>query len=171
MLAVSNATPLIYLAKADLLDMMTGSFEKVYIPREVYDEAVVKGLEKGYKDAKKIDRACDDWLIVKIVTLDIGFILKKYVEKHDLEEIASSLKSLHKGEIDAIALAIELDADRLITDDKAAINASKLISKYFKFRVIGTGNLLDSWLEEEKISEEGYDHFLKTFKRAISWIK
>lgn len=46
---VSNTTPLIYLAKGKMLYVLKDLFEHVYIPKEVYEEAVEAGLAKNYQ--------------------------------------------------------------------------------------------------------------------------
>jgi hypothetical protein len=43
MIAVSNSTPLIALAKINRLDLLKDYFGKIYIPEEVYDEVVRRG--------------------------------------------------------------------------------------------------------------------------------
>ena len=47
----SNTTPLIYLAKEDDPHILKKLFENIYIPTEVYREAVESGLARGYSDA------------------------------------------------------------------------------------------------------------------------
>jgi hypothetical protein len=47
---VSNATPLIYLAKADRLGLVLSLFEEILIPEAVYDEVVLKGKRLSFDD-------------------------------------------------------------------------------------------------------------------------
>jgi len=44
---VSNATPLIYLAKAARLDLLLSLFEEIFILEAVREEVVLKGKELG----------------------------------------------------------------------------------------------------------------------------
>jgi len=48
---VSNATPLIYLAKANQLSLLQSMVNQVFIPEAVYREVVVEGKRLGEKDA------------------------------------------------------------------------------------------------------------------------
>jgi predicted nucleic acid-binding protein len=79
---VSNTTPLIYLSKADKLTILKDLFGNVYIPTEVYSEAVESGLSKGYSDAQKIDTACKDWIIVKPASVDPELALIQNLSRH-----------------------------------------------------------------------------------------
>ena len=46
-----NASPLVALGKLNRLDLLVGLFDKVQIPRGVYDEVVTQGLSRGATDA------------------------------------------------------------------------------------------------------------------------
>lgn len=64
--AVSNATPLIYLAKAGKLHLLRAVFGEVLIPEEVKVEVVDRGKELGKKDAYAIEAAIEEgWLVVE----------------------------------------------------------------------------------------------------------
>ncbi|QKY20522.1 DUF3368 domain-containing protein [Halolamina sp. CBA1230] len=56
---VFDATPLIYLAKVDRLALVHHLDASCVIPERVYDEVVATGLEEGYPDARRIERAVD----------------------------------------------------------------------------------------------------------------
>ena len=64
MIVVSNTTSLIYLSRADKLHILKDLLENVHVPTEVYNDAVKSGLSKDYSDARRIDSACKDWIIV-----------------------------------------------------------------------------------------------------------
>lgn len=67
---VSNAGPLIHLAKVGGLDLLAKIFGKVLIVNEVYSEVVTKGKEVGAADALLIERAVKKgWIEVKKVGL------------------------------------------------------------------------------------------------------
>ena len=57
---VFDATPLIYLAKIEQLQLASQLDGRCRIPELVYDEAVTDGLEEGYPDARRIERHVDD---------------------------------------------------------------------------------------------------------------
>ena len=48
---VSNAGPLIVLAKLNLLHLLKELYGRVHVPRSVYDETVTEGLRRGHTDA------------------------------------------------------------------------------------------------------------------------
>ena len=55
MTAVSNSGPLIVLAKINHLHLLPTLHGDVLIPQAVYDEAVVIGRVRGYRDAETIE--------------------------------------------------------------------------------------------------------------------
>ena len=70
---VSNATPLIYLAKAKKLKILKEIYEIIIIPEQVKYEVVDKGKQLGEKDAYIIEKAIKEgWIKVhKTSTLKI----------------------------------------------------------------------------------------------------
>jgi predicted nucleic acid-binding protein len=56
---VFDATPLIYLAKVDRLTLVQQLDTSCVIPERVYEEVVAAGLEKGYPDARRVERQVD----------------------------------------------------------------------------------------------------------------
>lgn len=57
---VFDATPLIYLAKAEHLELIDHIDEPCAIPEPVYEEVVDTGIERGYPDARRIERAVEN---------------------------------------------------------------------------------------------------------------
>ena len=55
MIAVADSGPLISLAKLDHLRLLPVLYERVVMPRAVYDEVVTIGLRRGYPDARIAD--------------------------------------------------------------------------------------------------------------------
>ena len=66
---VFDATPLIYLAKAERLDVVEPLDEPRVVQEAVYREVVTAGVEQGYDDARRIERAAEDGLI-DVVAVD-----------------------------------------------------------------------------------------------------
>lgn len=56
---VFDATPLIYLAKVDYFDVLDHLDDACVIPERVYEEVVTTGIEHGYPDARRIERAVE----------------------------------------------------------------------------------------------------------------
>ncbi len=104
MIVVSDASLLIALARVGRLDMLPTLFGRVFIPR-----AVAQEIEVGGKAGSELLKQAA-W--IHIVDLQS-------------QELAEELSSLHrnnvkldKGEAQAIALALELDADYLLMDER-----------------------------------------------------
>ena len=66
---VFDATPLIYLAKAERLDVIETLDEPRLVPEAVHHEVVTAGVEQGYDDTRRIERAVEDGL-VDVVAVD-----------------------------------------------------------------------------------------------------
>jgi len=102
--AVSNASPLIWLAKIGKLELLRVLFGKVVIPKRVYIEAV---SEEKAPDAILIEDAVKGgWVEVS-------------EEKLEDSTILAEAARIHLGEAEAILLARKLGAD-LIVDEKEA---------------------------------------------------
>lgn len=56
MTLVFDATPLIYLGKADRLDVVADIDQTLVVPGRVCEEVVYKGMKHGYVDAKRINK-------------------------------------------------------------------------------------------------------------------
>jgi len=74
-LVVSNAGPLIHLAKINLLHLLKDLYQEVVIPLEVEVEAVDLGMERGFSDAIQINDAIDEgWIKVEEIKSTQEFI-------------------------------------------------------------------------------------------------
>jgi uncharacterized protein len=114
---VSNTSPLLYLAKLGKLELLKKLFAKVFIPEEVYEEAVLNG--KDFVDSKVIERAVNEkWIEVKTTS-------NKNKETYGEIDI---------GESAAIQLAKTLNAKLLLIDDAPA----RVIAESFGLYVKGT---------------------------------
>jgi predicted nucleic acid-binding protein len=87
-----------------------------------------------------------------------------------LEQLKIQLRHLQSGEIKALALAIEMNADRIIFDDRAALEIAEQLEKHFPFLAIGTGSVLDEARQQSIISVAEYQSFLEVFHEAIAWV-
>jgi len=110
MVEVSDTSPLINLAVIHHLWLIPEIYGQVIIPQAVYNEIVVEGI--GEPGATEIQSA--DWVLIK--TCAPSPLLDKL--KADLDP----------GEAEAIALAVEIEADRILMDERKgrqiAINLS-----------------------------------------------
>jgi len=98
---VSNASPLITLARLGHLDLLRKVYDSVYISTEVYNEVVIAGA--GLPGAAAVSKA--DWIHVTPV--------------RNAEDLAkTTLKiGLGAGEVSAVFLAKELSADLTLMDE------------------------------------------------------
>jgi len=129
MIAISNSTPLIALAKINQLQLLKHYFGEILIPEEVYDEVV----RRGSGLAGSADVASCIWIVRAQVT-------------NRLAVDALSI-SLDRGEAEAIVLASERDA-LLIIDDGEGRKAAKLLG----LNVTGTLGLLLIASEDGKLN-------------------
>ena len=101
---VTNSTPLIALSKINRLELLQEVYRSIYIPEEVYTEVVVNGV--GKPGASEVASA--DWIICQPVTDTNQVLILHYQTLIDL------------GECGAIVLAQEIEAERIIIDDRVA---------------------------------------------------
>jgi uncharacterized protein len=99
---VVNTSPLVFLGNLDRLGLLRQQRREVCIPRAVAEEVA----EKPDVAAQAVQTACTTWLQVREVIDRTAVNLVK--------------AALHKGEAEAIVLATELRAERLVIDDQDA---------------------------------------------------
>src|ERR1700730_10534774 len=102
MLAVSNTSPISNLACIGRLDLLRAQFGEIWIPRAVEaelaavpDGAVLTTIDQTRQLGWLKGRAASDANLVNLLTLE-----------------------LHRGEAEAIALALEMKADWLLMDER-----------------------------------------------------
>jgi len=112
---VSNAGPLIHLAKANALHLLKLLYQTIIIPQEVKVEAVDRGKEGGAADALKIEEAVKDgWIRVKDISLN-GEFLK-----------AAKIAGLQTAEAAVIQYAYQNHAVALLDDEPIRVFAKTL---------------------------------------------
>jgi predicted nucleic acid-binding protein len=102
--AVSDSSPLVVLAKLGCLDLLHMLFPQVYISEEVYREVVISGA--GLPGASEVAKA--EWIEVK-----------QLQNRADLL-VAQGKHALGIGEISAILLAKQINANTVLLDDRHA---------------------------------------------------
>ena len=100
--AVSDTSPIFNLACIGRMDLLRTQFEKIWVPSgvetelsEIPDAAIRGSVEQARNGGWLMVRLTTEADLVKILTVD-----------------------LHQGEAEAIALALETKADRLLIDEK-----------------------------------------------------
>lgn len=141
---VSNATPLIYLAKANQLGLLQAMVKQVFIPEAVYQEVVIEDKRLGEKDAYRVERAITQgWIMVQ-----------------DVKVVYPVEISIHPGEVEVISLAKEKGIEAVLMDDAKARAASEIAG----LRPIGTVWLI---LKAVKNHILDFDQFLSTLEDII----
>jgi len=141
---VSNATPLIYLAKVNKLDILKILFAEVFIPQEVKNEVVDRGKLLGKKDAYLVEKAISEgWL--KVLTTNIVVV--------PIE--------LDPGEIATLSLAKQLGLKEVLLDESAARAAARLMGLTPR----GTIFILLKALQKEEIDQE---EFLEVLNQLLN---
>lgn len=133
MIVVSNAGPLIALAKIEQFELLRELFGKLCIPQAVYDEVVVIGAGKA--GANETRQGVGNWIEVKKVK--------------DLVMVKSLLTKLGKGESEAIALALEAKADLVLLDDYKA----RATAEFMGLNMTGTIGMLSRAQKKGLISD------------------
>lgn len=100
MIVISNSSPIINLAAIGQLGLLNKLYEKVIIPPAVHHEITVKGA--GQAGAAEIEKL--KWLEVKSISN---------------QTLVQALRmELDDGESEAISLAVELNANLLLIDER-----------------------------------------------------
>jgi len=116
-MAVSNATPLIYLAKTSYLNILRKTYGKIYVCTDVWREVTYPVSSGGPvpKDVPIILQArAEGWLEIR----DVGTEETKNIRDELL------FQGFGRGESNSIALAKELNT-LLLANDEAAIMAAR----------------------------------------------
>ena len=113
---VSNASPLIYLAKIGILNYLKDFYGSVQIPQEVKKETVDRGIKGGYSDAFVIKTAIEEgWIKIEYLSEDNAKRAKIYAEA----------TRIHIGEAQAIFLAIQKGEKEILIDETMARDAAR----------------------------------------------
>jgi len=119
-IVISNSSPLIHLSQIGRLDLLRKLFSRLLIPPAVYREVVIEG--QGRPGSREVMKA--SW--IKVVEIKNEYL--KRVLQLQLDE----------GEAEAIVLALEVDANLILLDDREA----RLQAKRLGLKVTGTLGIL-----------------------------
>ena len=157
MIVVSNASPVINLVVVDQLNLLQKLYGKVVIPQAVYDEIVIEGA--GQAGAEEVEKS--DWIEVRQVA--------------NRPMVKSLAADLDLGEAEAVVLAVELNAELLLIDERkgravanrVGVNNIGLLGVLVKAKHDGlipaVGPVMDSLMTKAGfwVSKELYDHILQ----------
>ena len=141
---VSNATPLIYLAKIKKYSLLKSLFDKIIISQEVKIEIVDEGKKLKQADALLIEREIED-----------GFI-----EVIKVEKLLETSLELELGELSTLSLAKKLKIDEVLIDETLGRSAARIIGLVPK----GTLYVL---LKNLKLKEITFDDFLNSLNELL----
>lgn len=152
---VSNASPLIYLARLSKLNLLKEIFNQIQMPPEVKLETIDRGKAKKYPDAYVIEEALtEQWLITHTLTkknierskalvemtgIDLGeaqvLLLAKQknetevlIDQSSVRKVARNLGLVPRGTIFVILTAIR---KHILTKENAKEMLAKLIDENF----------------------------------------
>ncbi len=108
---ISNTSPLLNLAIVDHLFLLPQQFDQIYIPAAVLTELKINEDLPGSRALQ--------------VAINEGWLISQAVENTALVSLLR--RDLHQGESEAIALAIELSADKILLDEKEARQAARAL--------------------------------------------
>lgn len=158
MIAVSDSTPLIHLAKIGKLNYLNHLFDEILIPKEVYEEVIKKGNELNKSEVYSIEQHINKFIKIKETNLKIKEL------------------NLHIGELKAISLCKELKIKNILIDDKEGyktalmlelkpLRTTSIILKLLKKKIINLKEYKESLLNLSKsryfMSAELYNELLE----------
>lgn len=123
---ISNASPLIGLARIEKLDILRKLWSEIVIPEAVYRETVIRG--SGKHGADIIEDACREWIQV--------------VSVKNRSEVEALQAMLDEGEAEVVTLGQEMDADLVLLDNREP----RMFARTVNLKVIGTiGIIIMAW--------------------------
>jgi predicted nucleic acid-binding protein len=125
-IVVSNASPLIILAKIGFFHLLQRLFSKITISEEVWDEVVVKGA--GLPGSTETEQASQS-----------GWIHTAHLANSAQMTALRNQYSLGAGELSTILLAKEIEADMALIDERGA----RLLAESEGVHVLGTVGMLE----------------------------
>lgn len=147
MIVVSNSGPLIALSKIKHLDILEKFFGEIIIPEAVWIEVVEEGEGRpGAEDVKD-----SPWIKVNKVKNKIGIEALKH--------------EIGIGESEAIILAMELNANIILIDDKIA----RGIAGSMGLKVAGTLSIIYEAINN-KLINENFSEIIKIMRKNNIWI-
>lgn len=115
---VIDSSPLIYLGKIEKLHILKKFYGVVKCPPSVYTEVVIRGREKDYPDAKTVEKAVGDYIIIQHPKEDTIYKIAQKAEARGYR--------LGKGEMEGIALCVDTGEKIYICDDGDAKNLARV---------------------------------------------
>ena len=151
---VSNAGPLMALAKLNLLHLLKDLYGRIRFSQEVYAEVVERGMQQGYDDARTLKLFLDqnDWTAEERQI----YPTSQFQDAH-----------LDSGERETLALAVHL-GDALVLMDEIV---GREIARQSGLKVRGTLGILIEAYQTQLISRDQIRFYLAELaRREDIWI-
>jgi len=110
---VSDATPLLHLARAGLLDLLPRLYTRVVVPPSVWEEVRVHGEPRP--ESHSLEEASERWIEVRPLS----------AKERRKSEAFRRAAPVGRGEADALALAEALKA-AVLMDDRVAVDLARM---------------------------------------------
>ncbi len=156
---VSNAGPLLALAKLEALDLLARLYRVIYTSPIVFDETVTQGLALNAPDASLLKENFDRGVLA-VTGLESPTALDEPIKIHD-------------GERESIQLAIQLHASEFLIDDSRArkVAEQNFSSRKLQTVVRGTLGIIYLSLQNGLLSQAHAIQLLESIKiRRDIWI-
>jgi predicted nucleic acid-binding protein len=142
---VVDASPLIYLAKLDALDVFDGAGVGPLVPEPVFEEAAKPALRYRHADAIRIEQAATEGQL-EIVTATGA-------ERGAADGLAARIPQMHRGECEVLAIASARGVPAVIHEGRARTIARILGIQLLDvtellFRGTGNDGLLEARIRE-----------------------
>ncbi|MBL7164416.1 MAG: DUF3368 domain-containing protein [Anaerolineales bacterium] len=155
---ISDSSTLIHLTAIGKLDLLREFYDNIILPTAVWQEVVIEGEKRS--GAVEVQQAHDS-----------GWI--EILEPSDQTLLRLLKQELHKGEAEAIALALELGADLVLLDETEARKVAELYQLQ-KTGVVGLliraklqGNITSLRQELDHLQEGSFWINDKLYRRAL----
>lgn len=148
MVVVSNASPLIIMAKLGQLTLLPQLYGRVLIPQTVYEEVVVVGLRGGHTDAIAVDH------LVRLGSIVVQSVALSAAD----QEWASKID---RGEAEVFALARDTKAQWVLIDNAHARRAARSL----KIRPRGTIGVLLEAASRGQLTIPEFELLIEEIKR------
>ncbi|MBI5653514.1 MAG: DUF3368 domain-containing protein [Chloroflexi bacterium] len=158
-IVVSDAGPLMALAKLNALDLLAKLYPVVYASPIVYDETVTQGFAQNASDAPLLENYFDHGFLV----------VKPIASPPTLQEPIK----IQDGERESIQLAIQLDATEFLIDDSRARRVAEINFATAGLSIVARGTLGIIYLSFQRgyLNREQTIQLLESIKtRRDIWI-
>lgn len=133
---VFDASPIIYLSKAKVLEKIRFLQTKNIVTKTIYNEIVEEGKKKGHEDAFYFERLVDEGLF-------------EVVEVKNLVKAINQNPNLHKGDVEVLSFAKNKNSIAVIDEEEG-----RKVADIEEIRCVGSVYILFKLLKLNKISKK-----------------